>query len=540
VGYLTGGYGAPSAAAEAAAFTLQAGQTMKDAVIKMTPQSVIAGQVTNQDGDPVERVTVRAVSATYLRGTKNMLEHGAAETDDEGRFRISGLVPGHYYLTTEQPAPLARAAPLPAYVDLPTMHPSALDFAGATLLDVTPGARMDRIDIRLRRERVFAVRGKVTLDGSPVNATVQIVLGEASSAIRTWNATATPSGFEARGIPAGRYRVEARTVGVRAGAAPAKKQPQPRTSPADASVQRGIEGELLLLRDDGPPITISAPPGLSGSAEIVIGNSNLEGVVVALGPDLELNGIFRAEDGDLQDLAKSASPPAPLTDPFEAGFMAGATYDANQGSSSSGRSSNLRPIISLVPDGGALQQMNGAAMKDDGTFRISRQGFAPGRYLWDVSNLSDSVYVKSVRYGGEDVTSSPVNVGPGGKLEIVLSGKASSITGTLRNDKNAPLSGVTVTAWPKTPNPGSQLANVKSRSTDQNGSFKIAGLAPGDYCVAAWEGGSVSPALLELPEFLASFTSEAEAVTLGEGSSANVAATLITSAKVAAAVAKLP
>ena len=76
----------------------------------------------------------------------------------------------------------------------------------------------------------------------------------------------------------------------------------------------------------------------------------------------------------------------------------------------------------------------------------------------------------------------------GSKLEIVLSGKAGAITGTLRNEKDEPLGGVTVTAWPKNFAPGSPLSSVKSRSSGTDGKFSIPSLAPGDYYVAAWEG----------------------------------------------------
>ena len=184
--------------------------------------------------------------------------------------------------------------------------------------------------------------------------------------------------------------------------------------------------------------------------------------------------------------------------------------------------------------------MTVAVMKDDGTFRISGLGFAPGRYLWDVTNLADSIYVKSVRYDAVDVTRSPIDFQEGGKLEIVLSGKAGGITGTLHNDKNEPLNGVTVTVWAKNPNPGSPPSSVKSRSTDQKGNFKIAGLAPGDYYIAAWEGEAANSGLITIPDFLAAFTSEAATVTLGESSSSNADVRLISRAKIAAATSKLP
>ena len=161
-------------------------------------------------------------------------------------------------------------------------------------------------------------------------------------------------------------------------------------------------------------------------------------------------------------------------------------------------------------------------------------------YSWEVLNLPDSIYVKSVRCDSVDVTRSLVNVAPGSKLEIVLSGKAGAITGTLRNEKDEPLGGVTVTAWPKNFAPGSPLSSVKSRSSGTDGKFSIPSLAPGDYYVAAWEGEGWLSDIITIPDFLSSFTGDAEKVTLDEGAKPQAQVKLISKEKIAAAVAKLP
>jgi hypothetical protein len=156
IGFLTGAYGAPWAGALPPAFTLEAGQTLKDMVIRLTPQSVIAGRVTNQDGDPAEGATVGVLKVSYVRGRKSLDLWGkTAQTDDEGSFRIAGLTPGRYYISVQpQPTREAPNAPSPpTTADISTLYPSALDVAGAAPLEVAPGARLDRIDIRLRRWR---------------------------------------------------------------------------------------------------------------------------------------------------------------------------------------------------------------------------------------------------------------------------------------------------------------------------------------------------------------------------------------------------
>lgn len=514
-GFLDGAYGAQWVGAFPPAFTLQAGQTMKDVVIKLTPQGVITGQVTNQDGDPVAHVTVTAHKVAYVRGRKSLQPGGGGgQTDDEGKYRIAGLTQGRYYIDTlpQNTVVAARISSQPAAADVQTMYPSALDLAGATPLDVAPGARLDRMDIRLRREPVYTVKGTVTMNGSPAEARVTVSPKDANSSSPRWSAPAIQGAFEVRGVPPGRYVLAAFL---------------------------GNETRTVIINAAGPPPPAQPGPFVRGRSEVTVADSNLDGVVVALEPDLEISGTFRAEDGDLQDLAKSATPPEPPADPYEAGMLGGASTAAGLGLYGA-QTSNLKPMLRLYSDDGSGQVGGVALMKDDGTFRISGSGLAPGRYTWDITNLADSIYVKSVSYDGVDATHSTINVMAGGKLEIVLSGKAGSIAGTLHNDKNEPLTGVTVTVWPKNFGAGSPSYGVRSKSTDQNAGFKIGGLAPGDYYVAAWEGEAANSGLIASPDFLGAFMSEAATVTLGEGLSANADVKLISRVKIAAAAAKIP
>jgi len=196
-------------------------------------------------------------------------------------------------------------------------------------------------------------------------------------------------------------------------------------------------------------------------------------------------------------------------------------------------------MVDLVP-ADRSEIRNAAVMREDGSFQVSRPRLAPGSYLWEIRNLSDNIYVKAALYDGVDITRSPLNIVPGAKLEIVLSGKAGSISGVLRNDKNEPLTAVTVTCWPKNPNPRSPSSGARSRSTDQNGAFTIGSLAPGDYYVVAWEGEAINSGLIANPDFLAAFTAEATTVTVSEAIASAVDAKLVPRAKIDAVAAKLP
>src|SRR5438445_2442975 len=70
-----------------------------DAEIRLPPQSVIAGRVLDENGDPVDRARVGVFKQIYHNGRRqwDRLNTGM-ETNDMGEYRISNLTPGRYLL----------------------------------------------------------------------------------------------------------------------------------------------------------------------------------------------------------------------------------------------------------------------------------------------------------------------------------------------------------------------------------------------------------------------------------------------------------
>ena len=75
-GFVTQRYGARSDTSPGTPLVLEAGNELKDVAIQMTPQAVIAGRVTDQDGDPVANIGV----SVFRYGTTmdDVLSHRAA------------------------------------------------------------------------------------------------------------------------------------------------------------------------------------------------------------------------------------------------------------------------------------------------------------------------------------------------------------------------------------------------------------------------------------------------------------------------------
>jgi hypothetical protein len=132
-----------------------------------------------------------------------------------------------------------------------------------------------------------------------------------------------------------------------------------------------------------------------------------------------------------------------------------------------------------------------------------------------------------------------MTAGSGGRLDIVISTKAADVSGSLTDKDGKALQGVTVTLWPKTPDLSSPTGGIRTVNTDQNGGFKVNGIIPGSYYLAAWE--EVPDAgLATNPDFLEQFRSEAVALDLGESAHQTASPKLVLQDKILAAVAKLP
>src|SRR6185436_13885484 len=152
--------------------------------LKLTPQSVIAGHVFDEDGDPLQSVNVEVWRYTYPRGRKQLTQAQNGSTNDLGEFRIANLSPGRYYVsaTSRRDTPVqalldagrggrggragrfggGRGGPSEVIEDYVTTYfPNLMEPNGASPLDLVAGGEMRGIDIRLRKTRFHRVAGSV-------------------------------------------------------------------------------------------------------------------------------------------------------------------------------------------------------------------------------------------------------------------------------------------------------------------------------------------------------------------------------------------
>src|SRR5579872_4399150 len=98
-GYAPGFYGARGNSMVGATIELSSGQAVKDIEFKLTPNSVIAGKVLDEDGDPMPNVMVLAMFTAYQHGQRQYVPIGQAQSNDVGEYRIAGLKAGRYVVS---------------------------------------------------------------------------------------------------------------------------------------------------------------------------------------------------------------------------------------------------------------------------------------------------------------------------------------------------------------------------------------------------------------------------------------------------------
>ncbi len=198
-----------------------------------------------------------------------------------------------------------------------------------------------------------------------------------------------------------------------------------------------------------------------------------------------------------------------------------------------------RVVIAAFP---ATPSDAGASMKivhqqSDGTFEIrelwDRQLFRSS--LGDVGARPDSSqdtsgwFLKSVAVDGKDITDDGYEFKPGQNLtgiEILLSDRATTLAGTVQDDRERPIGDYTVVAFATdSAKWGYRTRFVRSARPDQNGKFLIKGLPPGAYQVVAVEylepGEETDPARLE------NWRTTGSSVTLDDGEARSIALRLL-------------
>lgn len=189
---------------------LQPGQRVTDVEIRLERAGVISGNVTDEDGEPVEGLPVFAQRLRFVAG--GFLRVSTARTgrtNDLGDFRLSGLAAGFYYVRAagRQEGSVGIGGPPSAVSFAPSYFPGVPTREEAQKVQVRAGTEVPRIDLRVRYSPTFTISGII------VDAKAGSVASNYSVGFSSGGGTATRSvdrgdgTFELRGNEPGEYNL---------------------------------------------------------------------------------------------------------------------------------------------------------------------------------------------------------------------------------------------------------------------------------------------------------------------------------------------
>jgi protocatechuate 3,4-dioxygenase beta subunit len=406
-------------------------------------------RVVNEWGEPLSGVMVTAQAPE--QGSINS-PMGNRTTDDHGRQRVFGLMPGRYIVCAQSDLVGVSGNARPGAL-LRTCHPSALDETDAQPVRVG-GSDAGEVEIRMRTGRTFTISGRVVDAAGAPAPLVHLSLSKhwsGGSAGTGFQSVESDGQFRLRGVQPGEYVVEASLGG-----------------PDRPEHRRALERAFVPVR---------------------VGEADLADVLVTLQKTVDIAGRVILED----PTAAFIRPPG--YGPLSVWSRLAEDVGAGGGSHASG------------------------LVGDDYRFTIQR---AFGRRTLQVVNLPRAWYVKSIRYGGNEIIDEPTTFKDSAEpaIEILLSNRGASVSGRVTDDRGNPVQGATVLMFETHPQRMLWRFPPSTRAS-ATGQFRMGPVRGGDYFVVAVPANTrpIQPGESRRLQKLAAV---AERVTLGDLDERNI------------------
>lgn len=209
---------------------------------------------------------------------------------------------------------------------------------------------------------------------------------------------------------------------------------------------------------------------LSAHRSIEAGRENIDGVPLPLQPPLSVSGILRwVEDSGKPAGAKPLRVTLMPREWERTGIL---TVGAR--------------VAEAAPEGGFVLE-----------------GAEHDEYRIEVDGLPENAYVESARMGGVDVLSDGLDLteGAAGVLDILVDGGGGTVVGRVADENGKAAAGATVVLIPQFGGRATHFEFHRVAASNEDGSFALHGLPPGEYLAAAWldieRGAWMEPGVFE-------------------------------------------
>jgi hypothetical protein len=351
----------------------------------------------------------------------------SGETDDAGRFRVFGLPPGEYYLKAEA----SGAGPRSYEPEGPREGYVQTYYPGTTNLAEAPLVKLE-------------------LAQEVGDLEIQMMRS------RTYRITGLV--LDSQGRPAAEAQV---SLSHSLSASGRSIYTFGRAAASDGTFEftRLTPGDYVLTAR--PAGTTGFAGESSGPTKVTVSGADLDGITLTMRSGLTLAGQIVTDEGAL--------PPGRPT-------------------GLSVRPTTVDEILSTA--GGPASS---GSVRDDWTFEV-RGVFAPLLLRLD-GRPPEGYFLKAVLHRDTDITDTPTEFTENTTardLQVVLSRRGAVLTGLVTDAAGRAPDRCTVVLFSAEPaRRGSQSTRTRQTGTLPNGSFRIAGMPPGDYLVVAIDGSAL-------------------------------------------------
>lgn len=487
-GYAGGAYGMQRPNGTSQSIELSTTQKTADITIPVWKHGAITGTVTDEAGEPVVGVQVRAAMRRAGAARQFGGAVAAGMTDDRGMYRLGSLLPGDYIVVASLPG---VSAPAGIFADVARSGRSTGELAGLVAGQSLQGVRVG--------DALYGpARGMVT-PPPPVGTRMQIypptfhpaAMNPAHATVVSVGSGEERASIDLHLTPVPTLRVSGTLIGP---AGPAAMVPLRLLPSGGELIPPEALGAIGVTDASGSFVFPAVVPGnyvlknevresaASGwvALPVAVTGDDVDGVVATLQPGLRITARTQFEG--------NAPPPAPApsrTLPF--------SLEPEDGS----------PTVSLSAPGVS------AAV-------ITIVGYSPGRYRVRVANSPAGWMFKAAMLDGVDVSLTPFDFTRDiPDLTLVFTDRWSGVSGVVqgtRADRAAVILFPTdARAWI---NAGPSPRRLRSVRVDAQGRFGINSVPPGDYYVVAipdqQSGDWREPSMLEALARMATQVSIAE------------------------------